>query len=246
MRRFYSALFRAGVNAEILRPSDDLSPYRVVIAPHLYVLPDAVADALAGFVRGGGVLLTDCRTGVKDATGLCHDRTLPGRLSRALGIAIEEYEAFAPEIEYGVTGRGAVEGDFTAIHYADWLTPRGAEVLAGYTPWHMKDFAAATRHRFGKGWGYYVGAIVKEPAFYDQVVAAALASAGVRPILSPPPGVEVSVRQGRGRKLLFVVNHTEAVQALPVPKGKRELLSGRTTTAMLELGPYDVAVVKLK
>jgi beta-galactosidase len=205
-----------------------------------------VAEGLVRYVRGGGVLLTDCRTAVKDETSLCHPRTLPGKLSAALGITIEEYESIAPEMEYAVAGEAALEGRFSAVHFADWLTPRGAESLASYEPWHMKRFAAATRHRFGKGWGYYVGTIFKEDAFYDLLIADVLAAGKVRPLSKPPEGVEISYRQGRGRRLMFVVNHTEEARTVSVPVGKTELISGKTVGPDLELGAYEVAVVKLR
>ena len=48
------------------------------------------------------------------------------------------------------------------------------------------------------------------------------------------------MRRGRGRKLLFLVNHTETEQTIPVPAGKRELITGTTTEANLTLGVYGV------
>jgi len=246
IHRFYDALFRAGVGADFVKTTDDLSKYRVVLAPHLYVLPDAVARNLNDYVAKGGILVTDCRTGVKTETSLCHDRTLPGLLSKMLGITIEEYEQVPADAPYAVVGRKDIDGQFTAFRYADWLTPKGAEALAGYTAWHMKDFAAATRHAFGKGLGYYVGTILKEDGFYDTLMADVLGRAKVRPALAPPEGVEVSVRQGEGRKLLFLINHTEEVKTVAVPRGKRELLSGKITGPALELGRYDVAVLRLR
>ena len=83
------------MNVDIVRPGDDLSGYKLVLAPHLHVLADDVANQLVEFVKGGGVLLADCRTGVKDETNLAYDRTLPGLLSPALGIEIDEYESLA-------------------------------------------------------------------------------------------------------------------------------------------------------
>ena len=77
------------MNVDIVQPGDDLSGYKLVLAPHLHVLPDEVANQLVEYVRDGGVLLADCRTGVKDETNLAYARTLPGLLSPALGIEIE-------------------------------------------------------------------------------------------------------------------------------------------------------------
>jgi beta-galactosidase len=245
MRRYYGALFRAGVNVDMIPPDADLSRYKLVLAPHLYVMPDAVAQRLADYVRQGGVLLADIRSGVKTETSLCHDRTLPGLLSAPLGIAIEEYEALVEGITYPVEGAGGLAGSFTAQSFVDWISPRGAETLAGYTDWHMQPFAVATRHRFGQGWGFYVGAIMKEEAFYDALTTELLAKAGVTAPLTPPAGVEVSVRSGEGRRLAFVMNHTEEIQQVKVPVGMRELLSGELTGDVLTLGRYAVAVIKL-
>jgi beta-galactosidase len=138
IERYYDALFRAGVNVDILRPGGDIRGYKLVLAPHLHVLADSVASQLVEYVRGGGVLLADCRTGVKDMTNLAYDRTLPGLLTPALGIEIPEYES----LTLGITDKDAITykirtdqqlGDtYTAIHYADWIKPIGAQVMARY------------------------------------------------------------------------------------------------------------------
>jgi len=247
MHRYYIPLFRAGINVDMIKTTEDFSKYRIVIAPDLYVLPDAVARALSNFVKNGGVLLTDCRTGVKNETNLCHERTLPGLLSDATGIAIEEYEALSKDMEYSVIGSGALEGKFTAIDYTDWISVKSkkAQVLASYDQWHMKKFAAVVRNPFGKGTAYYVGTVVKEESFYNALISDVLKTAGVKPILNPPDGVEATIRQGKGKRLLFLMNHTEETRIVQVPKGKRDLVSGDTTTGALTLAAYGVAVVKL-
>jgi beta-galactosidase len=64
-------------------------------------------------------------------------------------------------------------------------------------------------------------------------------------VLRSPAGVEASVRQGRGRKLLFLINHREDKQTVPVPRGKRELLTGARTGNTLVLRGHGVAVLRL-
>ncbi len=244
--RYYQALFRAGVSADVIPPSADFSRYRAVLAPHLHVMPDELARRLEAYVKGGGVLLADCRTGVKDSSNLCHERTLPGLLSDALGIQIEEYEAAKDDPKtVTATCPDVLGGPYAADLYVDWVRPTTAEALAVYEPWYLRRFAAATRNSCGKGTGYYVGTIVKEPAFYDALIAEVLKAARVRPVVRPPAGVEVSVRQGRGKRLLFVINHTEQRQSVTVPAGKTELLTGKRTGGQLRLGRYGVAVIRL-
>ena len=65
------------------------------------------------------------------------------------------------------------------------------------------------------------------------------------------PSAEISgacntvVRQADGRKLLFVINHTEETQTVSVPAGKERLLGGGTTGETLDLEAYGVAVIRL-
>jgi beta-galactosidase len=250
VKRYYEALVRAGVNVDVLKPGDDLDDYKLVVAPHLYVLGDDVAERLVDYVRGGGVLVTDTRTAVKDETNLAHDRTLPGLLAPALGIEIDEYESMGlgiedeAEVEYGLRAP-ELGGDFTAIKQADWITPGKAETIATYKKPHLADFAAVTRHRYDNGVGWYVGTVVKEAEFYDALLAKVLVDADVEPLVDPPAGVEVSLRKGQDHELLFVINHTDESKTLEVPDRKKELLTGKTTDGELELEPFGVAVIEL-
>ena len=86
---------------------------------------------------------------------------------------------------------------------------------------------------------------MKESEFYDALMAKVLKSAKVRAPLTPPAGVECVVRQGKGKRLLFLVNHTEEKATVAVPAGKMELLTGKKTGDALELGAFGVAVLKL-
>lgn len=245
MQRYYNALFRAGVNVDMIKPTDAFGKYRLILAPDLHVMPDAVAMALSAFVGNGGTLLTDCRTGVKSEHNLCHERTLPGLLSEALGIVIPEYDALPVEEPCRIQGTGSLQGWFHALYYADWVTPKTAEPLAGYEPSHMMEFAAVTRNCYGKGVAFYVGTVVEEDTFYDALIKTVLRTASIRPLVRPPPGVEVSVRQGPGRKIIFLINHTGSPQPVKIPFGRKELLSGVFTKGQLVLEGFGVAVIKL-
>jgi beta-galactosidase len=242
MMRYYSALFRAGVNVDIVSAGEDMSTYRAVFAPDLHVLPDSCAARITDYVAGGGVFVTDCRAAVKTETNLCHDRTLPGLLSDALGIAIDEYGAH--KLEIPMLGVGRLQGAFTSIKYNDWITLNGAERLASYEHWHLCSYPAATRNQYGKGIGYYVGTVVQEDAFYDALVSSILADAGVSPKVVPPPGVEVSVREGDGKAIVFLLNHNDQPATVPLTKPYLDLLKGTVETGSIQLDRFAVAVLE--
>jgi beta-galactosidase len=67
----------------------------------------------------------------------------------------------------------------------------------------------------------------------------------IAPYNGLPYGVEDSVREGNGKRILFLMNQTEEVKRVPVPSGKKNLLTGATTGDVVELGRFDVAVIIL-
>ena len=243
--RYYNAFFRAGINVDIVNINTDFSKYKLVLTPDLIVLPDKLAGKLNDYVKNGGVFLADCRTGVKDEHNLVHKRTLPGLLSPMLGIEIQEYGAITPDFDYELISDQLFNDKFTATKYIDWIIPKGAEKIAGYNQWHLENYAAVTRHEFGKGTGWYVGTIAKEELFYDKLIEKLLKDANIEKFIEIPAGVEASIRQGNGNKLLFLINHTEELKSVIIPKGKSDLLNGGKTDDSIELGIYGVAVIKL-
>jgi beta-galactosidase len=241
--RFHVPLQKLGVNADVIGVDGDFSAYKVIIAPHLYVLSAANAKRLEAFVKAGGVLVTDVRTAVKDETGLIPMETPPCALRAVLGIEIPEYEAIAAD--YPLHGSGALAGAYTATGFADWIVPgAGTQVLARHGAAHCRDYAAATVHAFGKGAAYHVGAVVKEEAFYRRLLQAVCKRAGVRGGIRVPEGMEAVVREGGGRRLLFLVNHTEAAQTVSVPSGGVRLADGRRTGATIKVAPFGVEVLQ--
>ena len=240
--RYYNALFRAGINVDLIDPDADISRYKLVLAPDLAILPDERARKLTAFVAGGGVLMADARTGVKDEHNLAHERTLPGLLSHVLGIAIEEYGALDDRV-YRVVSDGLFADTLTAIDYVDWVTPTTAEVVASYDGWPLEPFAAVTRHEAGGGIAWYVGTVFREDSFYDALIDRLLRDAGVERWVTLPAGVEASVRQGSGKKLVFLINHTEVEQRVAITPGKGDLLGGGALGESVTLSPYGVAVI---
>ena len=249
-QRYHNALFRAGVPYDFVSPAADLSKYKVVIAPQLFVLPDSLGRRLVEFVRKGGVLLTDLRTAVKDQNNLCHDRTLPGLLSQACGIKIAEYEALGAKTRPRLVPESSLlpsdaSGTFTAKLYANWITASDAEVLFRYDEEYLKPYAAVTRNKFEKGHAYYVGTIAEEPGFYDAVMGDVLGKAKVRPLVTPPAGVELGLCASKDARYLFLINHNATPATVDLPAPGTNLLTGKKTGASLLLGPSAVAVIKM-
>ncbi|MBR9997846.1 MAG: beta-galactosidase [Cyclobacteriaceae bacterium] len=245
LRRYYQAFYRAGINVDLINPEADFSRYKLLVASDQIVLPDQLAGKLNDYVRQGGVLLADCRTGVKNETNLAWERTLPGKLSASLGIEIQEYEAVTPDFNYKVYSNRLFEDTVTAIHYIDWAIPVSAESMAAFDQWHLKNFSPVTRNKYGNGTGWYVGMIAAEETFYDSLIENLLKDAGIETYINLPVGIEASLREGNGKRLLFLINHTEEEQTVILPEIKKELISDKKTGKSIVLGVFGVAVFEL-
>ncbi|MEH0825169.1 MULTISPECIES: beta-galactosidase [unclassified Micromonospora] len=231
----YGALWRAGVTADVVHPSADLSGYKLVLVPTLYLVRDADAEALRRYVEGGGTALVTYFSGIVDEHDHIRLGGYPGAFRELLGVRTEE---FFPLRE---GERVRLDDGATADVWTEWLHPEGAEVLASYADGPLPGVPALTRHRLGAGTAWYVGTRLDEAAT-DRLVARLLAEAGARPPVAAPTGVEVVRRRDGERSWLFVVNHTDAEVRLDVTG--TELLGGARCAGELRVPAGEVAVVR--
>ena len=94
IRRNYSYFWKNGINVDIIDSTFDLSGYKLVIAPMLYLFRDGIQEKLRRFVRDGGTLVTTCFTGVVNDTDLSFLGEATGdKLSDVLGLWVEEVDS---------------------------------------------------------------------------------------------------------------------------------------------------------
>jgi beta-galactosidase len=239
----YRAFHRRNIPVDVLSPTDDLSGYKLVLAPPLYVLPRAVAANLERYVREGGTLVCFFRSGVKDQSNAVVDQPLPGLLAQMCGVEVSEYDSLPEGATNGLRWtidelEGAAPG--VALAWADILAPNGAEVIAEYTQDYYAGQPAITSNRYGEGKAIYVG-MVGDEATHATLADWLIRSAGLTAPLEVPPGVEVTMRSDGSRRLMFVLNHTDAPQRVTLNRAYRNVV-GETARleGAVELGPYDV------
>ncbi|WP_420117100.1 beta-galactosidase [Micromonospora sp.] len=235
MRALYDALWRAGVTADVVHPSTDLSGYRLVLVPTLYLVRDADAEALGRYVAGGGTALVTYFSGIVDEHDHIRLGGYPGAFRELLGVRTEEFFPLLAGEQV------ALDDGSTADVWTEWLHPAGAEVVASYEDGPLPGVPALTRHRVGDGTAWYLATRLDEGAT-DALVGRLLTEAGVRPPATAPTGVEVVRRRADDRSWLFVVNHTDAEATLDVTG--TDLLTGQPCGGTLRVPAGEVAVVR--
>ena len=230
--------------------TDALASYDIVLAPTLYVLPDAVAAALAAFVARGGVLLATMRSGAKTADNAYVSTPLPGALAGLAGVTMDEWD---PLCSLGATGLRAaanaslvfdVPAGAQAAAMGGFIcelldAAPGTDVIATYAGGYHDGRAAVTR----RGSVFYAGAVSSDGAFYEWLAAQLAAAAGLPFGPRLPRGVELAQRGSTVLALNW--NGQNASLAVPAAARGTEVLSGAAINAAgdIALEPYGVAVV---
>jgi len=239
----YRALHRRGVAVDVVPPGNDLSRYRVVIAPALYVLGEATAATLEGFVERGGSLLVTARSGVKDEGNVVVDRPLPGLLANVCGVVVEEYDSLpAGATNPIVLADASVRGAAGSV-WCDILTPQGGEVLGRYGGDHYAGRAALSVNAFGSGHALYLGTVAND-ALLDAVIDRLLALGGVEHGPRRDDGVEIAMRRQGDTALLFVLNHAAEARTVRIDANRyRALVGDLDGGSELTIPPFGVVVL---
>ena len=231
VRAWHQALWEANTTVDFAHPEHDLSAYKLVVVPQLYLMTDAAINNLVAYADAGGTLVAGFQTGVADED----DRVRPGgmdaRLRELFGIRVlhEWWPLDAGE-------KADVEGFHGTLWSEEIEAADDVDAVIPYKGGELDGLPAVLR----KGRTWYVSTL-PEPHALRTLLADIAAEAGVRPTLAGlPAGVE-AVRRGG---LLFLLNHGRDGVTVPVPGRHRDLLTGADVTDAMELGRYGVAVLE--
>ncbi|WP_326691592.1 beta-galactosidase [Streptomyces sp. NBC_01795] len=246
--RHYKPLFEAGVPCDIVPPDRDLTAYKLVVVPNLYLTSEATGAALTAYVRGGGHLLVSYFTGISDECDRVHPGGYPAPLREVLGLRVEEFWPLAEGQRLAL--RGALDegpgdefggGDL----WSEAIDLEGAAAVAEFGDGELAGRPAVTRHAYGDGVAWYAGTrldAMTTRALMDRVRE----DAGAAPVVDGlPEGVQATVREGAGGRFLFLLNHGEVAARIVLPAPGRDLLGDPAEEiTSLTLPARGVAVVR--
>jgi beta-galactosidase len=245
----YRQFWLRGIPVDIVDAECDLSGYRLVVAPMLYMLRAGVADRIRDFVHAGGTFVTTYLSGQVDNHDLCFLGGFPGPLREVLGVWAEETDVFYDsQVQRLVAERGldsGLSGEYAVRHYADRIHSEGAEVLATYGCDFYAGEPALTRNAYGEGWAYYIAARSDECCLHDFYGSLANTLA-LRRVLDTelPTGVTAQMRRNDNGEFIFLMNFTTAEQTVALGETTyNDILSSETITGDVTLPGYGVRVL---
>lgn len=242
--KYYTAFNTLNIPVDFIGAEDDLSAYKVVAAPVMYMVKDGYDEKLRSFVQNGGSFLTTFFSGYVDKNDLVTVGGYPGKLRDILGIWVEEEDAL-PE---GMNN-SFVYNDVTypAEIICDLLHTETAVSYCGYESDFYKGMPVITENSFGKGSAYYVATASNE-SFYEKFLKDICEKAGVAPILDTPKGVEAAVRENENGVFLFLLNHTDEEQSVRLVFGGTDIIRNADYVEgdIVNLAAKDVLILRKK
>lgn len=239
-RRWYEPFYRRNVLVDIVHPTSDLTTYRLVVAPLIHLVDDAAVSAMRSVVARGGCLILTYFSGIADETTRVIPGAYPAPLRDLLGMAVEEYTAYAAGQELRLdTSDGR---SFRSRIWADVIRLEGAEPVATYGEDFIAGSPAITRHASGEGEAWYVGTSL-DPAGMSWLVGELCRAANLT-TMAWPPDIEV-VRRADGSDIwTFVLNHGRDAVVVPIDLPGVDILAGAPVSGSVVVGPTDVAIVR--
>ncbi|MER2003116.1 MAG: beta-galactosidase trimerization domain-containing protein, partial [Enterococcus casseliflavus] len=86
IHRYYRYFYEQNIAVDLVPVDADLSKYKLVAAPVLYMIKEGMQERLTDFVMQGGALLTTYMSGIVDQSDNVHLGGYPGPLRELAGI----------------------------------------------------------------------------------------------------------------------------------------------------------------
>lgn len=241
---YYKALSEQNISVDFVSVEEDLSSYKLVIAPLLYMCKDGFDEKVREYVKNGGRFLTTFFSGYVEDHDLVILGGYPGRLKDILGIWVEESDALPEGEANSFTYKGKT---YPASVLCDLLYLQGAQGLASYESDFYEGMPVLTCNNFGKGKAYYVASHSSDE-FYKDFIGEICEELDIRPVADVPAGVEATVRENKKVSFLFLLNHGAEAVWVVIDEAGTDLISGSSYQAgdSLKLEKAGVAIIKRK
>lgn len=242
--RLATVLAGMGVQIDVVRAGEDLSPYKIVLAPSQHICSKQTAESLERFVKAGGTLILGPRSGVKDEHNAVVEAFLPGCLRALAGCSVEDYDAFSVVPGFTMQVRDAVGNEYQALGLAEVLVPEeNARSILSYTRRFYAGRSAAVENPCGSGRCLYLGTVLGEDGL-EALLGRVFEESGIFHQKRLPQALEVAFRERDGQRYRFYLNHGTAQVSLAAIRAGTDLLSGQAVGDEIRIPGLDLMIVK--
>ena len=242
---FYNALHDRNILVDFARPTENLSSYKLVLAPSLHLLSGAEADFMKLYVQNGGTLVGTFNTGLVDEHCMAPNTCYPHDLTDLFGLEVLEFDSLPPGEENHLSFQGAFPTSqaHPARIWCDLIKPMPeCQIVATYAKEFYAGSPAVTINHFGLGKAIYIGTMSHQ-FFYHDLVAWLRETCDLHPKIKVPDAVEAGTREKNGNKIHFLLNHQNTSLHVQLYSPMDDLLSDEVAAGGRDLPPHGVLVL---
>lgn len=230
IKAVHQAFVRYGLNVDIIDEHADISGYKIVCAPALYVTDSTTVKRLRDFAENGGTVVLTARSGVKDENNNCIMEPLPTVYRELVGCHVTEYDP----IGWDMAKVRFTDGEeYECKQWCDILETDTAETAASYSSGFYAGQPAVTVNSYGGGKAFYIGTVGTR-RMYEKAAKQILDASGIPYIEGLPENVEVTTRTGSGITARFVFNNSDLERTFELNGEK------------LHLDPFEMKIIRLE
>lgn len=240
---YHRIFWERGIDCDIISPKADLSRYKLVVAPMLYLTGKETIENLKRYTAAGGVLWATYMLGTVDCNDLCYLGGIPAKeLKEVFGIWSEEIDTLYP-VERRHT---ALAGQAHELcDYCETIHLQGAEAMAVYADGYYAGSPALTCNRYGKGIAIYQAcrdsgslkdALLDELMCQHDIQSCVIADGAL------PHGITAHSRTDGVTTYVFVENYSATeTHTISLHSKMKNMRTGETTDTCT-LTPYSFAI----
>jgi beta-galactosidase len=251
LHQMYDLLYRANVGVDFVFPeSTNLSDYKVVVVPPLYISTDATLNRLSEYVKNGGRSVMAFKSGFGNEYSTIRWEMMPGPLKEAAGFHYQEFSSLKQPLPLKVDPF-QVGAENKVSEWAEMLIPDTAKAIAYYDHPFFEKYPAITRNEFGKGSLIYEGTVLSKE-IQKAILVNVLKDAGLfGPDQTLPATVHIKSGKNRqGKTIHFLLNYscTPQMASYSYPDGINLLSQNATVNRgqSILLQPWDLAIIEEK
>lgn len=246
--QFHNALYNNNIGVDFIFPDNPkLDNYDLVIIPALYVSSDTLLKQINEYVRNGGHVIMQFKSGFSDENSTVRSVLAPGPLRQACGFYYQEFtnigELSLKDDPFKV---GEVKNKVNT--WAEYIIPETAKALAYYDHQYFEKYPAITTNNFGKGKLIYEGCMVSD-AIQEKIILQLLEATNLKTVDQNLhwPLITKSGINDFGKTIHYYYNYSsDKVQFVYPHNTGLELLSNKKVAKgeNLTIDPWGVLIIE--
>ena len=243
IKKHYYSLWNESIPMDIISGESDMTKYRMVIAPMLYMTKDNVIENLKGYVQSGGILVSTYQTCYVNESDLCFEDGILGPLKDVQGIRVEEIDTLHQFESIGLVG----DENTVITDYYEHIHLESATELARFNGGIAHDKPAITKNNYGLGKAYHLAGrmdIESLSLFYKRLIEENNLLSNKRYLKSSKGKINIQKRSTAENDFLFIMNFDDKEATVETSSNYFNTIDDSPAKSQWHLPPYGMLILQ--